>query len=153
MFGPIKKSIQGIREVLHEVLETPINHQINARLGQQLRIEDKVLDRAGPITIIQNQQVNANTIINISKALRFVEQLEEAIKIGAVKYGQDEILESLMIDGVSWEDLKKRMKRKYFMKAYEKANKDSKEAARILGVGRSTVTTFLLENKINEPEK
>ena len=150
MFGPIKKYISEIRNSLHEILESPPNHAVNARLGQQLRIDDRVLERSGPITIIQNQQVNQNTIVNVSKALRQVDQLEDSIKSGSVKYDLDEILEAMMIDGVSWERLRKKIQHKYFSIAFKKAKRDVKEAAKMIGIGRSTMSTFLLENKMDK---
>jgi transposase len=140
--------VNQIRDALHNVLESPPDHKVNARMGQALRIDDQVLEKAGPITIIQNQQVNTNIIMNISKALRSVDLLEEKIQSRAVKISQDEILEMLIEEGLSWEDIRRKVQYKCFMMAWRKSGMVTKEAARILGVGRSTVSTFLIDNKI-----
>lgn len=152
MFGPIKKYLTEIRNTLHDILESPPNRSINARLGQQLRIDDEVMKRSGPITIIQNQQVNANIITNVSKTLRAVDKLEESMKTGSIKYDLDQIIEAMLTEGVSWEELRKKIKYKFFLSAYLKSNRSAKEAAKMVGVGRSTISTFLLENKIKTKE-
>jgi hypothetical protein len=137
----IKRSLNQLKDFLHEILETPINNKINARLGQQLRVEDKVLDRNGPITIIQNQEVKPIIVINISKALRMIDDMQFQIDQSTVNFSLEDILEKMLADGVTWIDLQRKIKNRYFSMALKKAKKDQKEAARLIGVGRSTITT------------
>ena len=140
---PLKQSLNQLKQFLHEILETPIDHKINARLGQHLRVDDKILDRNGPITIIQNQEVKPVVIINISKALRMIDTMQTQINETTIEISLEEMLENFLTNGVSWFELQRRIKRRYFSLAIKKAQKDHKTAAKLLGVGRSTVTSHL----------
>lgn len=143
MANPLKKSLNELKKFLHEILETPVEHKLNARLGQHLRVEDKVLDRNGPITIIQNQEVKPVVIINISKALRMVDTMEGQLQTASIKYSEEDIFEKLLDEGVTWEQLRRRVKDRYFMLAFKRAGRDVRAAAKIIGVGRSTMGTHL----------
>jgi DNA-binding NtrC family response regulator len=148
MAGSLKRSLNDLKRFLHDILETPVDFKLNARLGQHLRVDDKVLDRNGPITIIQNQEVKPVVIINISKALRMVDTMEGQLQVSSIKHSQEEILEQLLDDGVTWEQLNHNIKNKYFTLAFKRSGRDVRSAAKMVGVGRSTMSTHLNHMKI-----
>jgi hypothetical protein len=145
--NPLRKSLNQLKDFLHEILESPIDYKLNARLGQQLRVDDKVLDRNGPIMIIQNQEVKPVVMINISKALRMIDTMDDQIEGSSIKYSMVDLLDKMMVDGCTWEQLRRRIKSNYFGLAWKKSGKDKKLAARMLGVGRSTLETHLNQHK------
>ncbi len=149
MAGSLKRSLNDLKRFLHDILETPVEHKLNARLGQHLRVDDKVLDRNGPITIIQNQEVKPVVIINISKALRMVDVMEGQLQVSSIRHSQEEILDQLIDEGVSWEQLNRNMKNKYFGLAYKRSGRDIGSAAKMVGVGRSTMSMHLKSMKLN----
>lgn len=144
----IKRSLTMLKDFLHEILENPVQTKLNARLGQQLRVDDKILDRNGPITIIQNQEVKPIVYVNISKALRMVDSMEDQLQGVAMRYSIEDILESYLDQGFTWKEIQAKVKGKLFMIAYRRSGRNTKAAAQMVGVGRSTMQTLLQQRKI-----
>lgn len=136
-----------MKNFLHEILENPVQTKLNARLGQQLRVDDKILDRNGPITIIQNQEVKPIIYMNISKALRMVDSMEDQLNGVTMRYSIEDILEKWLDQGYTWEEINAKIKGKLFMMAFRRSGRNTKVAAQMVGVGRSTMQTLLQQRK------
>ena len=140
----IKRKFNELRRCIYGILDAPhrLGPQIAAKIDQNLKIDDSVLrhqeNDGHQIVIVQSANQTLYTQINNHsvKALEALDNLEDNYFVVS---GIENALKKCLMAGEPWPQLQERIKSMYFKMAMDN-HKTMKEAARQLGIGRTTIT-------------
>ena len=146
------KDLVEIKDSLYKALdncgmdEETIEDIPDIKLSQDLRIDDRVLNRNGKVLIIQNQQVSIKIMRNITNALRIADSLIEQMSDSEnTRTLMDCLFRGFYLKKVPLPKFQKVMGRGY-INFVRSLTKTKTECANKLGVVRATLDNYMYKN-------
>lgn len=137
----VAKQFKDLKKKLYEIISAGANNpkstRVKSEISQYLRVDDNFKSDK-PLIIIQNAQINSKVVCNTTEALQIIDDIE----MGLLGSGTlDSLLNAYLDQGYTWPEIKDLIQSTYFTIA-EQRTSTSAAAAKILGVGRTTIPEF-----------